>query len=339
MLRSIIYIFALTIGLSHQLKAAPEYDQSPEDLKWVMAKLKEWLPGEWSAFPQVHYERTTRMPQEGEHENWYRTFALIDAPQVGDTVFYGQVNMDGRNGYLLARSQITYEVYIDEARGAVVMNGQPPAESDRFIDLQDNPELWRELPDVDQSKLNCDFLWRRDGDQLFAVLEGKTPDRQTYGPGTCNYFSEAGQAEFFADAEWVLTPETLWIYDINTMGGQLFIGREDKTHVRLSRARPYTCDVTDAKGQRSLNANDRGFETGVTAGDGSKLKLMLLRAEYPAEERGWDDRLRLSVTDPRSESVIATKEADPLKDISLEVNGATASCKRVSRFPPRADAD
>ena len=339
MLRSIIYIFALTIGLSHPLKAAPEYDQSPEDLKWVMAKLKEWLPGEWSAFPQVYYERTTRMPQEGEHENWYRTFALIDAPQVGDTVFYGQVNMDGRNGYLLARSQITYEVYIDEARGAVVMNGQPPADSDRFIDLQDEPDLWSELPDVDQSKLNCDFLWRRDGDQLFAVLEGKTPDRQTYGRGTCSYMSEAGQAEFFADAEWVLTPETLWIYDINTMGGQLFIGREDKTHVRLNRARPYTCDIEDSQGERSLNANDRGFQTNVTTQQGDKLKLMLLRAKYPSDETGWTDRLRLTISDPKSNSIVATSDADPMTDIRLDAKGVTASCQIQTKFPPRAEAD
>jgi len=339
MLRSTLYAITLTLGLSHPLSAAPEYDQSPEDLIWVMAKLKEWLPGEWSAFPQVYYERTTRMPDEGEHENWYRTFALINAPQVGDTVFYGQVNMDGRNGYLLARSQITYEVYIDEERGAVVMNGQHPADSDRFIDLQDKPELWPELPDVDQSKLNCDFLWRRDGDQLFAVLEGKTPDRQTYGPGTCSYMSTAGQAEFFADAEWVLTPQTLWIYDINTMGGQLFIGREDKTHVRLSRARPYDCEITDTKGQRRFNANDRGFEANVTAREGLKLKLMLLRAEYPSEETGWDDRLRLSVTDPKSETVIAMEESDPLKDIALETNGVTVSCKRGAIFPARAEAD
>ena len=339
MFRSAICFTILIIGLAMPAKAAPAYDQSPEDLKWVMAKLKDWLPGEWSAFPQVYYERTTRMPEEGAHENWYRTFALIDAPQVSDTVFYGQVNMDGRNGYLLARSQITYEVYIDEARGAVVMNGQPPADSDRFIDLQDNPDLWDELPDVDQTKLNCDFLWRRDGDQLFAVLEGKTPDRQTYGPGTCNYMSKAGEAEFFADAEWVLTPETLWIYDINTMGGQLFIGREDKTHVRLSRARPYACKVNDATGERALNANDRGFETTVTSADGGKLKLMLLRAEYPSEDTGWTDRLRLWVSDKKSDTVLATVETEPMRDITLDAVGVTASCQLQSAFPPRAEAD
>ena len=339
MLRSPCLFLSFLIAFAAPASAGPEYDQSPEDLKWVMTKLKEWLPGEWSAFPQVYYERTNRMPQEGEHENWYRTFALINAPQVADTVFYGQVNMEGRSGYLLARSQITYEVYIDEERGAVVMNGQPPPDSDRFIDLQDKPELWDQLPDVDQSKLNCDFLWRRDGDQLFAVLEGKTPDRQTYGPGTCSYMSTAGQAEFFADAEWVLTPETLWIYDVNTMGGQLFIGREDRTHVRLSRARPYSCSVTDATGQRRLNANDRGFETTLTAPGMGKRTLMLLRAEYPSDDSGWADRLQLTVSDSKSGSILASAETDPLKDIVLETDGVTASCELQSAFPARAEAN
>mgnify|MGYP006969356752 CR=1 FL=1 len=320
-------------------QAGPQYDQSPEDLEWVMAKLKEWLPGEWSAYPQVHYERTVRMPEEGEHDNWYRTFALIDAPQVGETVFYGQINVDKRSGGLMGRTQIVYTARIDEERGAVVMNGQPPADAGRFIDLQDKPELWSEVPPLDMSKLHCDFLWRRDGDQLFAVLEGQKEEYQKYGFGTCNYMSEEAEAEFFADAEWVLTPETLWIYDINTMGGQQFIGREDRTHVRLSRSRPYSCAVSDANGARTLNAYDRGFETEVAA-DGGSMSLMLLRAEYPDDDAGLEDQLKLMLLAPDSGDVAAeTVGAPEAEEIELAAAGVTATCSLQQAFPPLSEAD
>ncbi len=232
------------IGLMAMLmapaQAAPNYDFDRAQLEAIMADLKTWLPGAWDSYPQIWYERNVTLPEEGEHEHWHRTFALIDAPQVGEVVFYGEILMGGRDGPVLPRSEIVYKAWIDEQRGVVVINGQPPADAARFRNLQDHPELWSEVRMRDESAINCDFIWRRDGQQLMAVLDGKTEDRRKYGPGTCNYISSSG-AEFFADAEWVLTPEELWVYDTNKIRGVQFIGRKDLTHTRLYRARPYRC--------------------------------------------------------------------------------------------------
>ena len=330
---------ALVLTLSSASMAGPQYDQSPEDLKWVMERLKAWLPGEFNSFPQIYYERTTRMPEEGEHEYWHRSFALIDAPQVGDVVFYGQINVNGRSGSVLGGSQILYKAWIDEERGAVVINGQGPKDPGMALDLQDHPERWDDVEMRDPSSVKCDFLWRRDGDQIFGVLEGKTEERRKYGFGTCTYFSESAEAEFFADAEWVLTPDSLWIYDINTMGGQLFIGREDRTHTRLSRAHPYTCAVTDADGARTLNAYDRGFETALAGSDGADLSLLLLRAEFAGDNGPPEDALRLMLLDTEG-TEIAREEAPPLAE-TIEVNtgGVSAVCTRAASFPPLSEAD
>ena len=74
--------------------AAPAYDQGRLELEAALAQMIEQLPGSWDSFPQIYQERTQRMPPEGEHEYWHRTFAYIKAPQVGEHVFYGQINVN-----------------------------------------------------------------------------------------------------------------------------------------------------------------------------------------------------------------------------------------------------
>ncbi|MCS6947605.1 MAG: hypothetical protein NZM12_08320, partial [Steroidobacteraceae bacterium] len=316
-------------------QAGPLYDQGQLELESVLRDLQAWLPGEWNSFPQIEYERTVRMPAEGEHDHWHRSFALIDAPQVGEVVFYGQINIGSPDGPLISRSQVLYKAWIDAARGAVVINGQTPAEPERFVDLHKRPELWRQVRMRDPDAVRCDFLWRRDGAQIVGVLEGKTAASRKYGPGTCTYTSETTGQEFYADAEWVLTPEELWIYDLNTMGGRRFIGREDRTHIRLYRARPYRCRVRDALGARTLAAFDRGYVADLKARDGSTLQLRLLRAEYPAASRfGLEDRLRLTIRMPDDLNGVplVTADAAPLAEriaVRLADRGVGARCERL----------
>ena len=269
--------------------AGPAYDFDRKELESILDDLASWWPGEWSSAPQNHYERTVRMPAEGEHEPWYRTFARIDAPQIGSHVFYGQINIGGRDGPLYSRSQVLYKATIDESRGVVLVRGQ--------------------------------------------VLADEA--RRAGGPGTCTFMSTTGK-KFFADAEWTLTPETLWLYDINDMDGQRFIGRKDRTHNRLYRARPYRCSVSDAEGSRVVSSYDRGGSGEVKAKDGRALQWTLLRAHYPAADGfGLDEELRLTLHEPEATSALETSRAAPKADrIAMSSRGIEVSCAREERFGP-----
>ncbi len=330
----LLVLMALLPGAA---QSAPNYQLSRMELESVMEDLIVWLPGEWNSFPQIELERTVKMPEEGEHDHWHRTFARITAPQIGDVVFYGQINIGGRNGEIVPGSQVLYKAWIDEVRGVVVINGQGPAEPEKYRDLHRHPDLWSQVRMRDANAVRCDFVWRRDGEHIVGVLDGKNEATRKSGPGTCSYVSERTGKEFFADAEWVLTPELLWLYDINTMGGRAFIGREDRTHVRLYRSRDYTCKVADAAGRRTLQAYDRGFFADVKAKDGSQLQLRLLRADYPAADRfGLDDRLRLTIRVPDNNNgvAVATADAAPLAArIRTEdrARGIGVSCELNSR--------
>jgi hypothetical protein len=317
-----------------QAIAGPNYDFTRIELEQTLADLLAWLPGEWSSYPQLHFENTVRMPAEGPHENWYRTFARIEAPQVGQHVFYGQINEGGREGPLVARTQILYTVEIDEARQVVLVRGQPPLNAEKYVNLQDRPEHWGEVRQRDPAAINCDFIWRRSGAQIVGVLDGRTEDRRKAGPGTCSYQYQAG-VEFFADAEWVLGPDDLWLYDINKIGGRQFIGRVDRTHTRLFRSRPYVCSVRDAAGERQLPAYDRGF-VGTARSTAQPVEFMLLRVLYPkADGRGLDDQLRLTMHATATPGVLAQATAVPLaQEIALTHGGVAVACRLAPRFPP-----
>ena len=335
---------AVSVGMlmSAPVVAAPAYDQGVDDLQWVLSRMIEWLPGEWSAFPHVHHNRTVRMPESGEHDNWHRSVSHIDAPQIGgDAVFYAQVHIGDRNGPVIPRSQHLYKVTIDPARGAVVIAGQGPQTPERFINLGERPELWSEVQMRDESAIRCDFLWRRSGEQIVGVLEGKTPERRKYGPGTCAYTSETTQLEFVADAQWVLGPETWWYYDLNMMGGELFLGREDRTHTRYRRARPYRCAVEDGRGLRELDGHDGGFKFDVTSrgDDDTALTLMLMRSEFPHDTEGRMDELRLVLMERYPSPVLVqTQEAPLAENIALDTPAVAVTCSLQNHFPKRERA-
>jgi len=325
--------------VSVQAQAAPGYDQGRDDLEWVMDYLIEWFPGVWDSGPQVWFENNIRMPsEEGGHEHWHRTFARIDAPQIGEVVFYGQINVGGRDGAIIGGSQVLYHAVIDEALGAVNIFGQGPLDPEKFENLHQRPELWGTVQFRDRPAINCDWIWRRDGDQIFGVLQGNAPDKQAYGPGTCSFISKRTGEEFRADAEWVLTPEQLWLYDNNWSAGMLFLGREDKTHIRLHRARPYVCQI-EAMDDIQAASHDRGHVIGFETSAGRALEATLLRAEYPAADGfGRDDRLRLMVTDPETNETLAVADEDALSDeIRVRADGLKVECQMTDQFAPLSD--
>jgi len=237
-------------------------------------------------------------------------------------VFYGQVNLGGPEGPILARSQVLYKTFIDDEKGVVTILGQPLAEPERFADLHRRPGLWGEALMPDEAGLNCRFDWRRQGRQLVGVLDNldrADPDKED---GTCSYVAANGM-DFLADAEWVLSPDELWLYDINKMGDVQFVGRRDRTHLRLYRTAAYRCTVETGDGSGEFAGHDRGFVLSSVPESGQAY--MLLRAWYPDDEQGLHDELRLwGMQDGSPADVIAA--APPGDPIAARQSGTKITC-------------
>ena len=60
---------------------------------------------------------------------------------VGPYVFYGQIDVAGRNSQLFGRTQVLYTASLDEGRGSALVRGQAMMDGEKFVNLQDHPEL------------------------------------------------------------------------------------------------------------------------------------------------------------------------------------------------------
>ena len=105
---------------------------SDPELLWVMDRLIEWLPGEYSSQPQRELEKTHGAPPDGLHHDWYRVFAPVDVPHIGEHVIYGELRVGGKDQPILPGTQVLYIISLDPEHGAVNVNGRRIKDPERF---------------------------------------------------------------------------------------------------------------------------------------------------------------------------------------------------------------
>lgn len=314
--------WALVIGGSsaHATNTRPELDA-------VMADLLAWLPGEYSSAAQREVERRLGAPPDGEHPDWYRVFARVDVPHIGEHVIYGQMHVGGKSETIVRGTQVLYIVSMDEAHGAVSVSGRRIKDPGNYESAHLDPAKLKTIALDPDYGGNCDFRWRRHGSQIVGRLA--QPDEAAID-GTCTMTSKVSGVTMTWDAEWVLNPNELWIYDngyIEDVG--LFQGREDRTHIRLTRVQEYDCEI-DLAGEdapRSLRLNDGGGTAEL--GDGN-LRLTLLHIPYPVETDGPGAQTVLTLVDgDAGDAGTETAGTGRPAELALETPAARVSCRLI----------
>lgn len=222
----------VSVSVAVLLPSAHATNSRPE-LESVMDMLIKWLPGEFSSKPQLELERQYGAPPDGEHYDWYRIFARINAPHIGEHVIYGQLHIGDKNQPIVPGTQVLYIISIDEEHMAVSVSGRRIANPEQFAFAHEHPELWATMAIDPDYGGNCDFRWRLHGNQIVGRLAQKG---EAAIDGNCSMTSKKSGINMTWDAEWVLNDRELWIYDNGYLDdGALFQGREDRTHIRLTR--------------------------------------------------------------------------------------------------------
>ena len=225
-------VMVVSASVMMLLPSAHATNSRPE-LESVMAMLIQWLPGEFSSRPQLELERQYGAPPDGEHYDWYRIFAQIDAPHIGEHVIYGQLHIGDKSQPIVPGTQVLYIVSTDEEHMAVSVSGRRIANPEPFAFAHGHPELWETMAIDPDYGGNCDFRWRLHGNQIVGRLAQKG---EAAIDGNCSMTSKKSGVNMTWDAEWVLNDRELWIYDNGYLDdGVLFQGREDRTHIRLTR--------------------------------------------------------------------------------------------------------
>ena len=298
---------------------------SRAELEQVMQDLLAWLPGEYSSVPQLDMERRLGMPPDGPHEHRYHIFARIDAPHIGEHVVYGQLHAGGPDGPIIPGTQIAYIVALDEEHMTVTVNGRRIANGEDFEFVHMDPARQQHITLDPETGGNCDFRWRRHGRQITGYLRNIGETEQDTD-GMCTMVSKVSGLQMTWHAEWILNDEELWIYDNGYLeDGQLFIGREDKTHARRTRVGKFDCQVGGRDEARAVVLGDGGNPVTV-AGLG---ELRLLKSHWPASGGGLEQRLSLSVLDADGTVVAEAQEAASSNRVTLEVAGSSVACQRL----------
>ncbi len=312
---------ALWLALSSPAAAT----NSKAELEQVMLDLLAWLPGEYSSEPQLDMERRLGTPPDGPHEHRYHIFARIDAPQIGEHVIYGQLHAGGPDGPIIPGTQIAYIVELDEDNMTVNVNGRRIANAEDFENLHLYPVRGREITLDPETGGNCDFRWRRHASQITGYLRNKDETEQATD-GQCTMVSKVSGLQMTWDAEWILNEEELWIYDNGYLeDGQLFIGREDKTHARRSRVHRYQCGIATDGANTSITLGDGG----VAVSTDSLGTLRLLRSYWPAAGGGLEQRLALRLFD--ADGAVVAEQLAPAAGgrVTLQVPQGRVDCRRA----------
>ncbi len=304
---------------------ASQATNTPPELEQVISDLLEWLPGEYSSRPQRYLEDEHGSAEEGDHDDWYRIFVRVDVPHIGDNVIYGQMHIGNKDALIVPGTQVLYIVEMDPEHRAVNVSGRRIANGEDYAFAHLDPEKLKTIALDPNTGGNCDFRWRRHGDQLVGRLA--EPDEAPID-GTCTMTSKVSGVTMTWDAEWVLNADQLWIFDNGYIEGELFIGREDLTHTRLYKARFLDCDVRlDDRGQPhafELPMHDRGDEQALGE---TGLTLRLLRGPMAGPD-GFREYTLLSVRRDADDLFSQTLLPGDPDRIDLELANLSARCSR-----------
>lgn len=337
----------VSLALAAVLLASPAAaTNSKPELAKVLEDLLAWLPGEYSSIPQVYLEKALGAPPDGVHEEYHRVFAVIDAPHLAEHVIYTQLRLGADDESIFPGQQQVFLITTDLEKGVVSVSGRRIAEPEKFVDAHLHPEMWPDIqPDPDFGG-NCSFNWRRHGNQLRGLLGEH---------GECTMVSKRSGQQMTWDAEWILNPEELWIYDNGYLeDGSLFVGREDRTHLRMYKADRYECftsirfDDGTAQVINPYFMHNRGDTmTIVTEEDEPRtLHVEFLTSMWPSNSgRNFVDLMRLTVhtaEDPseyEESDVVGFAWAEPSSGrVGFTTEWLSSRCKLANPDDPRFKA-
>lgn len=336
-MRAIVFAIALSL-----LPLPATATNTRPELMKVLEDLMAWLPGEYTSIPQVFLERNLGAPPDGEHEIFYRVFAKIEAPHLAEHVIYTQIRLDGDDGPVFPGQQVLFLISMNEELGAVSISGRRIKDPKKFVDAHLRPDVWPDLEPDPNFGGNCTFNWRRHGKQLRGLL-GEF--------GECTMVSKNTGHQMTWDAEWILNPEELWVYDNGYLeDGSLISGREDRTHLRMYKAKHFEC-FTSLRFEDGSNQvinpyfmHDRGDVFTITTNEpeARELHVEFLTSLWPSNSgRNFVDLMRLTLHDGEpgeysEEDVIGVAWATPESGrVGFTAEWASARCKLADPEDPR----
>jgi hypothetical protein len=295
----------------------------------------ELFEGEFNNDYQVHLERSNASGSEAAdcHPWHHHTVRRVAAPQLGEHVYYSQINAKGPTGDVVRQRLHVLEA--DAERGVIRQRFFAFSDGEPWIDVHRNPSRLQALdPDTLRAyPAGCEILWRRE----IGQFRGEIPH------GACQVVSPRSGNQLTIVAEMLLASTEMWHREAGyTEDGQLLFDVAGGAPFQLRRARPFSCLVAASAGETGtwkqlerLVLHDQGGLAALAIRHGERDAFTLRLRTRPPETGNGPDMLELAVVGPADgDSVASTWTSAEATRIGLQLDWLRVSCRQAPAFEP-----
>ena len=282
--------------------------------------------GDFNNALQVEAEATAG--EEATHPWHHYTVRRVNAPQLGESVYYAQINAQGPSGAVVR--QRLHVLLPDPEAGVIRQRFFAFSDGTPWVDVHLDPSRLKEL-ELDALRSypdGCEIIWKREIDQF----RGEIPH------GSCQVRSPRSGTQLTIVATMVLGADEMWHREagFSESGAPLFDTPDGKPF-RLRRTEPLHCVVrilvdepTDSWAEHDeILLYDEGGVATVANPHDRQLPYSIRLRQRPAGAGEPDGILELSVHRGDGDRPIASSwtTTDSVR-IGVDLSEARVNCRR-----------
>jgi len=196
---------AVMLAVCMPAKAA---DSLSDDLNLFL----QWFPGEYDNYEQHWQDLEDKVEQV--HEHIHHIFLKVDAPQVGDNVFFVQQYMDGDPSNVYRHR--LYSLTEDKQENAIRLTIYSYKDEPKYLNAHLNPAILKALSkDELIERPGCEVFWKLNNEGYF---DGYMKER------ACSFVSQRSGKKIYITDTLRLTEDEIWIQDeaFDEQGNRIF---------------------------------------------------------------------------------------------------------------------
>ncbi|QFU75556.1 hypothetical protein EY643_07775 [Halioglobus maricola] len=213
----------------------------------------DWFEGEYDNHEQVWQQEVDEVAEDDRLEHIHHRFVAVDAPAIGDNVFFVIQTMDDDMNKVYR--QRIYDFTIDQEEGAIKLVIYRMSDEEKYRNTWQDTSLIKDITMDEVSTLaGCEVFWKHNGEFFDGYMKDKA----------CHFFSKRSNKEIYITDTLRLTDSEIWISDkaFDAEGNKIF-GRDVPHKNRKVRKFEAWMAVKKNKVDPSYEGDDMFFNSKV----------------------------------------------------------------------------
>ncbi len=170
-----------------------------------LEEMMQWFEGEFDNFQQTWKENEDNVDQEIRHERIHSIFKKIEAPKLGNNVFYVKQFQNGDTTDIYR--QRIYNFHINDAEQAIqldIYSFLTPEDGEKYAMANHNPSILKDIAVENlRATTGCEVYWKKNGDHFIGYMKDRA----------CHFTSRRSGKEIYITDTLKLTQDEIWIQD------------------------------------------------------------------------------------------------------------------------------